>query len=96
LNGRKEIRPAHQDLLRAGHQLALWPHRQREQGKQRIEIHLLAQLFQAQPDHAIEKGLQLLRQQGWAEVETPVRHHHNHDQMLHLGVKLHEARCLRP
>ena len=80
--------------MRAGHQLSLGPHRQREQGEQWIEIGLLAQLLQAQPDHAINKRLQLLRQLSWTELEAPVRHHHDHGQVLHLGVELQKARGL--
>jgi hypothetical protein len=87
LNGRKEIWPAHQDLLRAGH-------RQREQGEQRIEFGLLAQLLEAEPDHAIKEGLQLLRQLSWTKLEAPVRHQHDHGQMLHLGMQLEKAKAL--
>jgi len=96
LNAREEIWPVHQDLLRAGHQLRLRPHWQREQRENGIILGLLAQLLKSQPVHASKERLQLQRQQGWAEVETPVRHHHNHGEMLHLGVELRKARCLRP
>jgi len=27
-------------------------------------------------------------------VETPVRHHHNHGEMLHLGMELKKAKAL--
>ena len=40
-NGGKQIRPALEDLLRAGRQFGLRPHRQRQQGEQGIEISLL-------------------------------------------------------
>ena len=33
-------------------------------------------------------------QLGRTELETPVRHHHNHGQVLHLGVELQEASSL--
>jgi len=82
------------DLLRAGSQLRFRAHRQREQDEQGIKIGLLAELFQAQLDHAIEEGLQLLGQLGRAEGETLVRHHHNHRQVLHLGVELEKAKAL--
>lgn len=45
-------------------------------------------------DHAMETGLQLLRQLGRAKIEAPVRHHHNHGQVLHLGVQLEKAKAL--
>ena len=50
--------------LSAELQLHLRPHRQREQGEHRVNIIMLAQLLQAQPDHTTEEALQLLRQQG--------------------------------
>ena len=56
-----------------------------------IEISLLAELLKAQPDHPIHKRLQLLRQQGWTKLEAPVRHHHDHSQMQHLGVELQKT-----
>ncbi len=54
----------------------------------------MAQFFQAQPDHAIEEGLQLLRQLVRAEIEAPVGHHHNHCKMLHPRMQLQEAEAL--
>jgi hypothetical protein len=74
LNGRKQIRTAFQDPLRAGLQLGFRPHRQREESQKWIEIDLLAQLIQAQPQYAIHKRLQLLREPGLSEVGAPVRH----------------------
>jgi ATP-dependent helicase YprA (DUF1998 family) len=60
-----------------------------------VQLHkALAQLLQAQPDHAIEKRLQLMGRQGRAKLEAPVRHHYDHRQMLHLGVELQEAKAL--
>ena len=82
-NGGKQIRPALEDLLRAGRQFGLRPHRQGQQGEQWIEIGLLAQLLQTEPDHAINKRLQLLRQKGWAKLEAPVRHHYDHRELAH-------------
>jgi hypothetical protein len=35
-----------------------------------------------------------MRQQGWTEVETQVRHHDHHGQVLHLGVQLEKAKAL--
>ena len=59
-----------------------------------VEIGLLTQLLQAEPHHAINKRLQLLRQLGGAEVEVPVRHYNNHGQMQHLGVELKKTKAL--
>ena len=50
--------------------------------------------LQAQPDHPINKRLQLLRQLGWTKLEAPVRHHNDHSQMQHLGVELEKAKAL--
>ena len=69
--------------MRAGRQFGLRRHRQRQQGEPWIEIGLLAQLLQAEPDHAIHKRLQLLRQLGWAKLEAPVRHHYDHRESAH-------------
>jgi hypothetical protein len=55
---------------------------------------LLAELLQAEPDHAIHERLQLLRQPGRPEVETLVRNHNHHSQVLHLGVELEKAKGL--
>ncbi len=74
-----------------GLNLSLGSHRQGEQADQRIKPRLLAELFQAQPDHAIKKLLQLLRHLGWPEPEAPVRHHHDNGQMQHLGMELEKA-----
>ena len=90
-NGRNQFRVALQYLLGAALQLRFWLHWQRQQGEPWIEINLLAQLLKAQPDHPINKRLQLLRQKGWAKLEAPVRHHHDHRQMQHLGVELQKA-----
>ena len=38
--------------------------------------------------------LQLADQPIRPQPETPMRHHHNHRQMLHLGVELQEAKAL--
>ena len=54
----------------------------------------MAQLLQAEPQHAINKRLQLLRQPGRAEVEAPVRHQHHHGQVLHLRMQLQKAKAL--
>jgi len=67
---------------------------QRQQGEPWIEISLLAQLLKAQPDHPINKRLQLLRQLGWSKVEAPVGHHNHNPQVLHLGVQLQKAEAL--
>ena len=56
-HNRLEIRAAGEDLLRAGRQLALRPHRQGEQIEQGIEIRLLAQLLQADPVHFVQEHL---------------------------------------
>ena len=80
-----------QDLLGTDRQVCLRPHWQRQQGEPWIEISLLAQFLQAQPDHLVNKRLQLLGQLGWTKLETPVRHHHHHGQMQHLGVELEKA-----
>jgi hypothetical protein len=90
-NGGQQIGPALQDLWRAGRQFCLRPHWQREQGEPWIEISLLAQFLQAEPDHRIKKRLQLLRQLGRAQPQAMVRHHHHHGQMQHLGVELEKA-----
>ena len=72
------------------------PHRQCEQAEQRVEIALAAHPLQAEPVHLINERLQLAGQRVWTKLEAPVRHHHHHGQMQHLGVELHKARCLRP
>ena len=74
-NGRNKFRVALQYLLGAALQLRFWLHWQRQQGEPWIEINMLAQLLKAQPDHPINKRLQLARQLGWAKLEAPVRHH---------------------
>jgi hypothetical protein len=51
-----------QDLLGADLELCLGPNRQREQVEQGIEIGLLGKLLQTEPNHAIDKRLQMLRQ----------------------------------
>ena len=84
----------HLNLLGTALELCFWLHWQRQKAEQRIQIGLLAQLLQAEPHHAIHKRLQLLRQPGRAEVETPVRHDDHHSQMFHLGVELQKAKAL--
>ncbi|MCX5967646.1 MAG: hypothetical protein NTV57_08420 [Cyanobacteria bacterium] len=83
-----------QDLLGTGRQFCFRPHWQREQAEPWIEISLLAQLLQAQPHHAINKHLQLLRQLGRAQPQVMVRHYHDNGQVLHLGVELEKAKAL--
>ena len=56
-NNPLQIRAAGEDLLRAGRQLALRPHRQGEQVEQGIKIRLLAQLLQADPVHLAQEHL---------------------------------------
>jgi len=85
-----------QDPFGADLQLSLRPHRQREQIEQGVEIGMLAQLLQAQPNHAINKYLQLTGQLVWAEFEAPMGQHNNQGQMQHLWVKLEKAGRLRP
>ena len=84
----------HQNLLGGALELCFWQHRQGQEGEQWIEIGLLAQLLQAQPHHPINKRLQLLRQSGRAEVETPVRHDNHHSQMFHVWMELEKAKAL--
>jgi hypothetical protein len=79
------------DLLGAGSQLSLRAHRQREQSEQWVQICSLAQLLEAQPHHAINKRMQLLRQLLRAEPEMSVGQHHHHGQMLDLGMQLQKA-----
>ena len=85
---------APQNQLCAALELCFWLHWKRRKGDQWIEIGLLGQLLQAQPNHPIEKGLQLLRQLGRSELEVPMWHHHDHSEMLHLWVQLQKARGL--
>ena len=80
-----------QDLFGGAGDVGLGQHRQCEQREYGVVLGLPAQLLQAQPDHAIEKGLQLLGQLGRTELEAPVGNHHNHGQMLHLGMQLQKA-----
>jgi hypothetical protein len=60
-NRLSQIRTALQDLLAAPLQLRLMQHRQPEQIQQRIELVLLAKLFEADPDHLIQHQLELPR-----------------------------------
>ena len=83
-----------QDLFGGAWNVGLGQHRQGEQREDGVVLGLPAQRLQAQPDHSTEKGLQLMRQQGRAQVETQVRHHHNHGQVLHLGMQLQKASSL--
>jgi hypothetical protein len=47
-----------------------------------------------QPDHAINKRLQLLRQPGRAEVGTPVSTDNHHSQVFHFGMELEKPKAL--
>jgi hypothetical protein len=49
------------DLLTAQLQLGFMQNRQREQIQQRVELVLLAELFQADSDHPIQHQLELPR-----------------------------------
>jgi hypothetical protein len=93
-NGGEQFWVVHQDLLGAALELCFWQHRQRQKGEQWVEIGLLAQLLQAQPDHPINKRLQLLRQSGRAEVEALVRHDNHHSQVFHVWMELEKAKAL--
>ena len=93
-NGGEQFRVVHLNLLGTALELCFWLHWQRQKAEQRIQIGLLAQLLQAEPHHAIHKRLQLLRQPGRADVETPVRHDDHHSQVFHLVVELEKAKAL--
>ena len=54
-HNRFQIRAAGEDLLAARRQLALGPHRQREQVEQGVEVGLLAKRLQADPVHLLEE-----------------------------------------
>ena len=60
-NRLSQIRAALQDLLTAQLQLRFMQNRQPEQIQQRIELVLLAELLQADPDHIIQHQLELRR-----------------------------------
>jgi hypothetical protein len=53
-----------------------------------LQLGLLAELVQAEPNHAIEEGLQLERQLGWAEFDAPLGQPNENRQMQHLGMPI--------
>ncbi len=69
-----------EDLIGGPWNVGLGPHRQRQQVDQRIKPRLLAEILQAEPVHAGQKGLQLERQFGRPQPEPPVGHHDDDGQ----------------
>ena len=53
-----------------------------------MEAALVAKLLQAEPVHACKELLQLVRQLGRTQPESPVRQHHDHRHVQHLGMLL--------
>lgn len=59
-----------------------------------MEAALVAELVEAQPVHACNKRLQLIRHLGRPQPEAPVRQHHDHRQALDLGMLLQKTEAL--